>query len=89
MSLRPSLAVPSGRLLNQWPALSLGNIGGFHGGAPPDKCRNLVGNGNACEGSNVITQRNYPCDTLVEGYFGNTTSLDNVGETAFQALTNV
>jgi len=58
---------------------------GLHGGAPPDKCQHLVGIENVCEGSNVMAQRNYPCDTMVEGYFGNATSLDKVGETAFQA----
>lgn len=32
-----------------------------------------------------MAQRNYPCDTVVEAYFGNSTSLDAVGESAFQA----
>ena len=58
---------------------------GLHGGAEPDKCQHIVGNENVCEGFNVMAQRNYPCDTTVEAYFGNLTSLDATGESAFQA----
>ena len=58
---------------------------GLHGGTPPDQCKHIVGNENVCHGSNVMAQRNYPCGTVIEAYFGNTTSLGEVGEEAFQA----
>ena len=56
----------------------------LHGNAPPDKCKHFRGNENTCTGSNVLAQRNYPCDTHIDAYF-NSTSLDAVGEKAFQA----
>ena len=56
----------------------------LHGNAPPDKCKHFRGNENTCNGSNVLAQRNYPCDTHIDAYF-NSTSLDAVGEKAFQA----
>ena len=58
---------------------------GLHGGVPPDKCQHVIGSENVCEGFNAMAQRNYPCDTTIEAYFGNATSLDATGESAFQA----
>jgi beta-mannosidase len=43
------------------------------------------GNENYCQGNNTLAQRNYPCDTHIEAYFGNRTSLDAVGKIPFQA----
>lgn len=34
-----------------------------------------------------MAERNYPCDTHIQAYFGNFTSLDTVGERAFQEQT--
>ena len=58
---------------------------GLHGGGAPDKCYVVEGIYKVCEGSNVMAQRNYPCDTHIEAFFGNATSLDDVGTSAFQA----
>jgi beta-mannosidase len=58
---------------------------GLHGGSGPDTCHKIEGDFNVCEGSNVMAQRNYPCDTHIEAYFGNLTSIGDVGTTAFQA----
>ena len=42
---------------------------GLHGGAPPDNC---TGNNfkRACQGSNAMAQRNYPCDNFIAVYWG-------------------
>jgi hypothetical protein len=56
----------------------------LHGNAPPDSCEHVVGNNNVCVGNNTMAQRNYPCDSHILAYFGNATSLDAVGEIAFQ-----
>ena len=56
----------------------------LHGGSPPDNCTDTFG-GNQCNGTNVIAQRNYPCDSIVLTYFGGSQSqLDEVGEAAFK-----
>ena len=57
---------------------------GLHGGSSPDTCEKVIGNKNKCEGNNTMAERNYPCDTHIVAYFGNHTSLDSVGESAFQ-----
>lgn len=57
---------------------------GVHGNGPPDSCEKKVGDENTCSGTNVLAERNYPCDTHIVAYFGNTTNLDAVGEMAFQ-----
>jgi beta-mannosidase len=57
---------------------------GLHGGSSPDTCENVIGNKNKCEGNNNMAERNYPCDTHIVAYFGNHTSLDGIGESAFQ-----
>ncbi|CAB9515754.1 Beta-mannosidase A [Seminavis robusta] len=56
----------------------------LHGGSGPDKCYK-TGFVKVCEGDNVMAQRNYPCDTHIEAYFGNQTSLDIIGQRSFQA----
>jgi beta-mannosidase len=57
---------------------------GLHGGFPPDTCENVIGAKNKCQGNNTMAERNYPCETHIVAYFGNHTSLDGVGEPAFQ-----
>jgi len=42
---------------------------GLHAGQPSDKCSG--GFQSTCEGPNVMAQRNYPCDNLIDVYFGN------------------
>ena len=50
-----------------------------HGGAAGAECTLKVGNENLCTETNVLTQRNYPCDNIIETYFGKY-DLDEVGE---------
>ena len=57
---------------------------GLHGGSAPDKCENLYGCLNQCEGSNVMAERNYPCDSHIRAYFGDVVHLDDVGDLAFR-----
>ena len=59
---------------------------GLHGGDAPDSCihRNY-GNFNSCIGNNTMAQRNYPCDSHILAYFGQSISLDLVGRYEFQA----
>ena len=54
---------------------------GLHAGMPADKC-----DGTSCIGSNPMSQRNYPCDSLIEAYFGlaHPNELDQVGTSEFQ-----
>ena len=57
----------------------------LHGGSAPDKCSDSFG-ANVCNGTNVVAQRNYPCDSIVIAYFGGAqTRLDEVGEQAMKA----
>jgi beta-mannosidase len=56
---------------------------GIHGSTAPDTCHHLVGNVNACFGPNVWAERNYPCDSFIQTYFGNV-SLDGRGPQALQ-----
>ncbi|CAE7407283.1 MANBA [Symbiodinium natans] len=45
---------------------------GLHGGQQSDTCEydvHVVAH-NQCQGSNVMAQRNYPCDNLINAYFG-------------------
>ena len=57
----------------------------LHGGSAPDNCTDNFG-GNQCNGTNVIAQRNYPCDSIVLTYFGGSRQqLDEVGEAALKA----
>jgi hypothetical protein len=56
---------------------------GLHGGAPPDRCGG--GFDRVCNGTNVMAQRNYPCDNLIQAYFVTEDGyFDAVGEAAFQ-----
>jgi beta-mannosidase len=50
---------------------------GVHGGAPPDSCGG--GFERVCSGNNSWAQRNYPCDNIIEVYFG-ALDFDAVGE---------
>ena len=57
----------------------------LHGGSPPDNCTYGFLGGNQCNGSNVVAQRNYPCDSIVVVYFGGgREQLDAVGKEALQ-----
>ncbi|KAL3920780.1 MAG: hypothetical protein SGILL_003085 [Bacillariaceae sp.] len=57
----------------------------LHGGADPDNCTHDHGNFNSCNGTNVLAQRNYPCDSHIRAYFGlEEDALNEVGEYAFQ-----
>ncbi|CAK9039686.1 unnamed protein product [Durusdinium trenchii] len=42
---------------------------GLHGGQPNDECEGY-GFPNICKGDNVMAERNYPCDSLINAYFG-------------------
>ncbi|CAJ1426374.1 unnamed protein product, partial [Effrenium voratum] len=42
---------------------------GLHAGQVSDTC-NETGFANTCKGPNVMAQRNYPCDSLINAYFG-------------------
>ena len=46
---------------------------GLHGGEPSDACTSEFA--NTCNGTNVMAERNYPCDNLIGVYFNNETSL--------------
>lgn len=55
----------------------------IHGGGPPDTCGGAVDTGSTCQGSNVMAQRNYPCDNIIAEYFGKY-DFDTVGEDSFK-----
>jgi hypothetical protein len=54
---------------------------GVHGGGPPDSCGG--GFERYCNGTNVMAQRNYPCDNIIQVFFG-AADFDAVGEAAFK-----
>ena len=56
----------------------------LHGDSTPDSCE-FGYNENICSGNNTMAERNYPCDSLIIGHFGNAYSLDLIGETSFKA----
>lgn len=56
----------------------------LHGGSSPDTCTSDIYE-NQCQGNNTMAERNYPCDSLIEAYFGPNLSLDSVGEAKFRA----
>lgn len=53
----------------------------LHGGTKPDVC--LPGFERKCSGNNPMAERNYPCDNIIDVYFGKQ-NLDEVGEYAFK-----
>jgi len=56
----------------------------LHGNDKPDKCVHDHGNENKCKGTNVLAERNYPCDYLIIAYFGiDEEALSETGEKAF------
>ena len=59
---------------------------GLHGGMPADNCSGGLPNaGHRCTGGNPMSQRNYPCDSLIVAYFDTSSAdLDAVGESAFK-----
>ena len=57
----------------------------LHGGEADDTCKTIVENLNQCKGTNVMSKRNYPCDSTIHAYFGNENLyLHEVGEAAFR-----
>ena len=56
---------------------------GIHGGSPADACTNGTDNPMHCVGKNPMSDRNYPCDNIIEVYFGKS-DLSMVGERAFK-----
>ena len=61
------------------------NHWGVHGGAAPDECHG--GFSSTCSGTNVMAQRNYPCDNIIRVFFGTagtTANLNMTGEKAFK-----
>eukprot|EP00913_Durusdinium_trenchii_P024513 g23012.t1 len=51
---------------------------GLHGGQPNDECEGY-GFPNICKGDNVMAERNYPCDSLINAYFGRLASGREMG----------
>jgi beta-mannosidase len=57
----------------------------IHGGSAPDNCTKDHGSYNHCLGTNVMAERNYPCDTHIFAYFGiEEEALNEIGKYAFQ-----
>lgn len=56
---------------------------GIHGGGQPDVCQNGTDNPMRCVGKNPMADRNYPCDNIIEVYFGKS-NFDAVGEEPFK-----
>jgi beta-mannosidase len=54
---------------------------GIHGGGPADNCQG--GFASKCQGTNVMAQRNYPCDNIIDEYFG-LADASAVGELVFK-----
>jgi hypothetical protein len=54
---------------------------GLHAGMAADNCTS--GGDNICTGGNPMAQRNYPCDNIIEVYFGRY-DLGKVGEQEFK-----
>lgn len=57
---------------------------GLHAGMAPDTCTNVGGGRSQCVGDNVMAQRNYPCDSIIDVYFGQQDDFDDVGEAVFK-----
>jgi hypothetical protein len=55
----------------------------LHGDEANDECAIIFENLNECNGTNVMAQRNYPCDSLIKAYFGEI-KLNEVGEKPFR-----
>ena len=55
---------------------------GIHGGMPGDTCAGGH-DPNNCVGNNPMSGRNYPCDNIIEVYFGKS-NFDLVGADAFK-----
>lgn len=54
---------------------------GIHGGSPPDQCKG--GFESQCTGGNRMAERNYPCDNIIQVYFG-VYDFNATGEQAFK-----
>lgn len=58
------------------------NHWGIHGNSSAATCKSVNGIVNLCNGTNIMAERNYPCDTHIRAYFG--TTLNGVGQLAFR-----
>ena len=58
----------------------------IHGNGKPNNCEtDILGGAHNCSGSNVLAERNYPCDSHIVAYFGyDEACFSEIGETAFQ-----
>jgi hypothetical protein len=58
---------------------------GLHGNSRTESnCTVVYENANECQGSSVLAQRNYPCDSHIEAFFGDIRHIDQTGEKTFQ-----
>lgn len=57
----------------------------IHGSGPPAKCTRIIGHDLQCTGRNVLSQRNYACDSHIIKYFGSIPFEKEFGAHAFQA----
>lgn len=58
---------------------------GVHGDAKQESnCTQVYENANECFGSNVLSQRNYPCDNHIQAFFGES-DLNRTGRDVFQS----
>lgn len=57
----------------------------IHGGDGPAQCIRIIGHDLECTGKNVMSQRNYACDSHILKYFGSIPFGREVGARAFQA----
>jgi hypothetical protein len=57
----------------------------LHGNGTPNTCAEHLSTARNCSGDNVLSERNYPCDSHIQAYFGyDELSLSKVGKVAFQ-----
>lgn len=57
----------------------------IHGGDGPARCTRVVGHDLECTGNNVLSQRNYACDSHIIKFFGAIPFEKEVGKHVFQA----
>jgi len=57
----------------------------IHGSGPPARCVRVIGHDLDCVGSNVMSQRNYACDSHIINFFGEIPFEKEFGADPFQA----
>lgn len=57
----------------------------IHGKGYPARCIRVLGHDLECTGKNVMSQRNYACDSHIINYFGSIPFVKEFGARAFQA----